>query len=894
MSADDHERLAELAALGALGLLTDEERQSLARLQASGDPSVLAEIASAEAAAGALALAPDPAAPPPGARQRILERVRARGGTAEPTRKSPLAGDTMAGSTAGVRAAREDTHENRQRHGPMKLFTCNKCGAQFDVSSMQAGSTFTCGRCNASLTVPASSGPVMQPIQPLQPKPNRGHSEPPSTVAMSADQMKQALERARGGETSVPKLPKAMQQRAQAASSARAGAGAAPPAAKPAKAAGPARGAKPAARSAAPPAAAASTGGGRPARGRSSAPARPEREEKSKTPMFVGIGVGVAALALVGFMLSRGGSGTGETSTDPGAGGTDVAGVPAVGAGDPGATPTSSGGAAVPVVEAPKDEYERFLQKSEAEQSIFVLDRLAAAKDNVSMLQAANEFFSNEKLKRNTVAVQAAKDAASEALRLDDSLVWAHEARGERNALQLVETCQKDCPKAFEFPDADEILINSKLEELRRGPWVAVAEYGPLEELVTRIREREQQLQGDKHLVIVEKARDWIRKNPVFGDIKDRILHKYIEPYVVFQEAKKEEAAGLEHMDKERARTARLLLERDSAVFAECHRQYREMFGARYNLGSLREAGRVLRVLILWDRTTFNKWHEKQGQDMGGGVRAYYSPTEKFIAHYVGTEGFTGQDEWPVAGGYVQKEADMVTMHEATHQLQHEYRALYGGRPLRDEETAVLDRKTMWFTEGMSEYVAASEFEKTKQETLEGAVWRTGRIHLMRTHQARGSAGARQLAKKWTIAELAVPNHNGELNQRGAQLGGDPNWMGNLFYGRSWGFYSFCMHYDGGKYKENLLKYMDAYMKNEHSPQKLAQCFGRPDYKDFGDIEKEFEFYWDKCLTRVGGEIRKGGVATGRWRTPDTSPPTELYAEDDGGGFKLDEPDEDE
>ena len=66
----------------------------------------------------------------------------------------------------------------------MKLAKCKKCASQFDVSSMESGSTFICGKCGDPVEVPMAAEPVLQPLQP------KGHTEMPATVVLTADQMK--------------------------------------------------------------------------------------------------------------------------------------------------------------------------------------------------------------------------------------------------------------------------------------------------------------------------------------------------------------------------------------------------------------------------------------------------------------------------------------------------------------------------------------------------------------------------------------------------------------------------------------------------------------------------------------------------------------------------------
>ncbi len=124
----------------------------------------------------------------------------------------------------------------------MKLVTCNRCQSQFDVATMQAGSTFVCGKCRNVLHVPAAP-PVMAPIQTVQPVQGGqagrpGQNSPPPTVALSPDEMRRALQSAKAASPPAaqpapsakggPKLPAAMEARRQTQTQGRAGGATAP------------------------------------------------------------------------------------------------------------------------------------------------------------------------------------------------------------------------------------------------------------------------------------------------------------------------------------------------------------------------------------------------------------------------------------------------------------------------------------------------------------------------------------------------------------------------------------------------------------------------------------------------------------------------------------------
>ena len=186
------------------------------------------------------------------------------------------------------------------------------------------------------------------------------------------------------------------------------------------------------------------------------------------------------------------------------------------------------------------------------------------------------------------------------------------------------------------------------------------------------------------------------------------------------------------------------------------------------------------------------------------------------------------------------------------------------------------------------------EVEKAKNATLQDVTFFHNRVHLERVGQVRGDGrfnNHRDLAKKWTIKEMLGPNHNGDLETKSEELSpGQGNFMTNLFYARSWGLVHFMWFYDGGKYRKNMLDYLETVLKDQQGPAAFAKCFGRKGPEDWKGIEQEFDWYWDRLLARPVG-WRDPKTKTKPWDT-DTDPPTGKYDPDaDADADPVDEPD---
>jgi hypothetical protein len=774
---------------------------------------------------------------------------------------------------------------------------------------MAAGTSFVCGKCRNVLEVP-QAGPVVQPISPAAGGgPAKGSMKPPPTVSMTPDQVRKALKEsaAVGAERTTPpaqpqqqrKLPKAMQKRAQESASQsaqRAGATGQLPAtqAAPAQGKSTSKGGSRKSRSASG-AKASSASSRSSSRGASSGGSK----KKSQTGLYAGIGIAaVVVIAIIAFVATRGGgdgetgpagggqetaagNGGGDASTGTGGGsGSGDAGTANAGAG--GTSTAGSGGASTAI--DPSDTVGLFLAMTPQKQKEEYARKVAGASGSTDALHSLFEFFSDERMATNSVAKEARKTIADTALRLDSKLEWANEASGRKNLRDYLRACRDECPKAFGFAEDDENQVLDRLAALEDGsPWVESTEFRDFSKIVDRIRAREEELKESPRLVAVEKQKDWVRKNDLFKDFE--IIARHEDPYVVFQQYPKL-GEGMERYDEQRLKKARHLAKRDGIIFRELNRRFRELFGTRFELPKLADKGRLLRVLIMWDRKHFDEWHAKQNSGMSGLIRAYYSPAERHIVHYVGTEALTEQDFFMAANGRIQKKSDQVTFHEGTHQLMHEYSAIYRGSPLPEDpgaEVEVPPRKSMWFDEGLAEFIGAVEIDEGDMQDLGGDFYH-GRVLLERIGLSR-HVRRNYPDQKWSLAKMLLPNHNGDMMQMGGEvIPGRPDLAANLFYAQAWAFVHFCFNYDNGKYKQQFLNYMETVLKGTHGPESVAKAFGLPNAEDFGDIEKEYDWYYNLLLRRVPGK-----KSNGTWRTPDTDPPQGTWSpdgsEDDGDDY---------
>ena len=308
---------------------------------------------------------------------------------------------------------------------------------------------------------------------------------------------------------------------------------------------------------------------------------------------------------------------------------------------------------------------------------------------------------------------------------------------------------------------------------------------------------------------------------------------------------------------------------RDAVLLAETHRRFRELFAEKLKLRELPADRLPLRVIVLWNRESFDQVLHKAGAAAATRVRALWVPTTQTVLTYHGDDAFQELDEWRCADGRVQKECDQVLAGAATAQLLREYAGVRrGGLVERDELLG-----PPWFTKGLAELLGGVEVGRDRLETLEGAAWQHERIVL--THVVAGRQD-RDLSEKWTIQELlrvetTEGDRPGSPNLRGSSLapGRGPS-MARLFTVRAWALCHFLWNYDGGKYRDRFIDFVGRVLDGKATSEMFAKDdMGRPRAADWGDVEMEFEWYWNQLLARKVGRNRQ----TKEWYQPSTAPP---------------------
>jgi len=376
----------------------------------------------------------------------------------------------------------------------------------------------------------------------------------------------------------------------------------------------------------------------------------------------VGIGAGALVLLVGGILVVNRNKGRGADVAT--AGGTDTAATQPAAApttagavGQQPATPQASPAATAKAAEpepANLDDWGRFLRMTSNERAAWVATQrqAAIAAGDVKKLKDLHDWFDDPRVKVLPVAADTQKLCVEDALRIDGSSSgrtprWAEEPGrvpdgrppGVRHGVRL------QGPRRAGPGQAPRVLQGE--------PVVDAKEFAKAEVVADRVRARNKQFQDSRAWPRMGEGA-WLRDNPLFKEFKFEV--RFADPYVICQQY--EEFTGEEaHKNKDRIAKAQLIANRDAIIFTELNRHYRELLADRFKLPELQEKKRLLFATITWNHSAYIELYRKanNGDAPADWVRAFYSPPEQKIFHYIGDDSLRAQDECPVAKGRIQR-----------------------------------------------------------------------------------------------------------------------------------------------------------------------------------------------------------------------------------------------
>jgi hypothetical protein len=311
---------------------------------------------------------------------------------------------------------------------------------------------------------------------------------------------------------------------------------------------------------------------------------------------------------------------------------------------------------------------------------------------------------------------------------------------------------------------------------------------------------------------------------------------------------------------------------RTATLLAEMDRRFRELFAERLKLPVLPDVGRVVPVVVLWDRSSFASVLAANGRTAAKSSEATLLPGSREVVTHLGDEFLDSDDELACAEGRRQKLGDQRLLAAACDQLLRRYADALAGRDAA-EEVGGRSNEPVWFAWGFATWLAATELpaERTASPAATDVVHE--RIHLGHVADAREDDRRFEF---WKIANLMKPRNRADRMILGERL--RPYGPRSAFDARAWAFCHFLWNYADGKYRGRLVEFLGLYLAGQATSEKFAvDVMKRPSADDWGDVEKEYEWYWTKLLERKVGRTK----VTRTWETPTTTPPEGTVEEDE-------------
>jgi hypothetical protein len=691
-----------------------------------------------------------------------------------------------------------------------RLQPCPRCGAQFDVSAMAAGSAFTCGACGAVVT--AGAAPATPTRVPPAPVRASAASRPiPAPVAAHA-----TATASRGASGRGPQYVPVERHRDASSSGSR--------------------------RNSAVEVDVDERGSRRErGRDRGGAPAK----KRLSTAALAGIGGGVLALVVVLFLVMGK-----KEPTKTGGGGTTVAGTGAAGAGtgatSPSKAPGANGSATAkgtnPVVETGTPA-----------------ERLAAIESDMkgkrNPTNADLESFFERLVALGAPGEARAKEVAREIVQIGN-----RDYAPARRTLGFKEF-KHEVPEIISFEDYPYIRA---VQEANKTRWFDDDEaYGIAMKAWEKTEAHAKKLDpdaGDRTFRALDGARRLIARDKHFKDYNYEAI--FARPYLICyssdERLSEEDFLGLSKTDrqkklaeleKKRHEYRRILAEK-ARIYQQLYDEFLKRYGEACNLKNLMDEyggrgdlplgkrsykdGCPLIIWIFSDKAAFKAHHTRIKEDIHDGVAGYFSPLTGWVYLY---------DE---TGGGTSREFEInKNVHEGTHQLEHWFQ-----KQKREWGQPVVPQS--FFGEGFAEYLGAVNM-KREDRTLEFHGLNRPRLLQLQGQQKELLNQGKKM-HIFPTKELVGFQGYGQPAAYALQTWSYPQGL-LLFYGQSWAFVYFLNEFQNHKYQPKFKKYLDDMLNHppdggDFALKRFKDRFGIRSEEDWKKMHKEFETFYLETLLK--------------------------------------------
>jgi hypothetical protein len=350
-----------------------------------------------------------------------------------------------------------------------------------------------------------------------------------------------------------------------------------------------------------------------------------------------------------------------------------------------------------------------------------------------------------------------------------------------------------------------------------------------------------------------------LRADPAFRDHGAAFARG--EPFLVARQFPVFTDAAERHKNSERAARAEKTAANVAVVQRHVLDRWNREIGSRLDLEA---SARPLHTVVLWDEGSLLDAHGRFGPFRVVVVPlALYAASERTAFALFDGYALRSSDEIPCAGGFVQKKALQSAAEVAAAALLH-------GASTGDAADVFPRRVPPWFMTGFCAWLGGVEVDAEHKDDLAQAQFRDERIRLDVVALAR-EQDLREPARLWTVAKLLAIRTDGDVPPAAEKLvpgrGGD---MQRLFRARAWALVHFLRNYDDGRYRDRLVAFTGKALRGEATAASFARLMGRSDASSWGDVEREYEWYWSELLKRRVGWKTKG--RTSHWETVTEAP----------------------
>ncbi|MHC5031022.1 MAG: hypothetical protein ACYTGU_09220 [Planctomycetota bacterium] len=378
-----------------------------------------------------------------------------------------------------------------------------------------------------------------------------------------------------------------------------------------------------------------------------------------------------------------------------------------------------------------------------------------------------------------------------------------------------------------------------------RAPALGPEEFKRVSRLLDRFRAFDDKMRADPRYRTIYEALARIRIDPLLGQYE--AVHVEVPPFVLFYASRDLEPRDDTAAEAGRVEAERKRLEKRLESFRGLITDYLAFFRARWMkpLGLPEFAPTTLRyVWVFGDRESFDEYGKKTGLIAPPSLLGYFDPMSQWVFVYEDTEN--------------RSVVETTLAHELTHQLHWHF-----SQDQKDKGTNHFRAaKRAWFSEGWAEYVGWNARKNGRYEFARVSPGRLDIFHLCRKLKFP-IYPVRQLVESHDFNYVEWIRHvrTWYRDQKRKVIWEQVQQIYfAMLYSEGWLFVRFLYNYEGGKYREPMMKFTKAVLRGYQpytvkgrrasAAQVFKFLFKLKTDADWARLQGEFDGYLEKMLKK--------------------------------------------